>query len=363
MRTRATILAAAFLACPSIASANTGTALMLSTGIHLAFGNLLIGLLEGLALAALFKLPALRATLMMIAANYASAAVGVLCGSLVLDSEHIRLGTAWIYALVALPVAYLITLLSELPFVSYTFPANRRNLRATLRASLVVQTATYVPLVVWYGFVSFTSLYTDAEIVPLARMSLPDEAAVAYLSVDDGEVILRRLAGDERRRLAEPRQAAVESRLVVRPSDKVTETWDLVLHSGDRTHDAVRRVHADFLTAEEAGDAGGIVWNEHGPRWWGSVHKLGSAIESGWSFRTNVWGVGLSGRHTDGRRVHLAWETPAGMLPARYATHLPGDVVVFQLGQDEICVFDPETGQLALVGRGRCPVGTFWSEG
>ena len=40
---------------PSVAFANVGTALMWASGLHMLFGNILLGLLEGLFLAKFFK--------------------------------------------------------------------------------------------------------------------------------------------------------------------------------------------------------------------------------------------------------------------------------------------------------------------
>ena len=40
----------------------------------------------------------------------------------------------------------------------------------------------------------------------------------------------------------------------------------------------------------------------------------------------------------------------------RLVTHLPTDQVLFQLGGDQICLYDPEKKQVALVARGRGPI-------
>src|SRR6478672_6937275 len=99
-------IAALWLAGANHASANVGTPLMWATMGHLFLGNALIGLLEGLLLGRLFKVPVRSAILTMIAANYLSAWVGMIglmeVGSkLPIDLYNAR---QWLWAAVA--VAY-----------------------------------------------------------------------------------------------------------------------------------------------------------------------------------------------------------------------------------------------------------------
>ncbi len=49
----------------------------------------------------------------------------------------------------------------------------------------------------------------------------------------------------------------------------------------------------------------------------------------------------------------MAYETPFGAWPVRNAVHLPSDKVLFQLGDDQICGFDPVNRRVALLWRGR----------
>ena len=58
---------------PSTASANAGTPLMWASMLHLVFGNAIIGLIEGLLLARLFKCSKRKSILTLIAANTALA--------------------------------------------------------------------------------------------------------------------------------------------------------------------------------------------------------------------------------------------------------------------------------------------------
>ena len=57
-----------------------------------------------------------------------------------------------------------------------------------------------------------------------------------------------------------------------------------------------------------------------------------------------------------GNRVRFSYETPFGAWTVRNAVHLPTDKVLFQLGDDQICGFDPVERRVALLWHGRGPV-------
>ena len=66
---------------------------------------------------------------------------------------------------------------------------------------------------------------------------------------------------------------------------------------------------------------------------------------------------GMRASRTDtGTEFRVAFEMPLGDWRICDATHLPGDYVLFQLGRDQICIFDPMQKRIALVARGRGPV-------
>jgi hypothetical protein len=89
-----------------------------------------------------------------------------------------------------------------------------------------------------------------------------------------------------------------------------------------------------------------------------SVPSLGSARTSDWSFFTGFWAAGGMGGRNDKTKqdARFAYETPFGSWMIRNAVLLPTDKVLFQLGHDQICVFDPETRRVALLWRGRGPI-------
>jgi hypothetical protein len=88
------------------------------------------------------------------------------------------------------------------------------------------------------------------------------------------------------------------------------------------------------------------------------VQALGSATNSQWEFWAGFWpmeGLGASQKAT-GKRLGFSYETPFGAWSVRNAVHLPNDKVLFQLGDDQICGFDPAQRRVALLWHGRGPV-------
>jgi hypothetical protein len=83
-----------------------------------------------------------------------------------------------------------------------------------------------------------------------------------------------------------------------------------------------------------------------------------TAIQSLQCFRTGFWPIeGLRGKNEKtGETIYFSLETPFVSWIARSATQLPGDYVVFQLGDDQICLFETATKKIALLARGQGPV-------
>ena len=88
----------------------------------------------------------------------------------------------------------------------------------------------------------------------------------------------------------------------------------------------------------------------------GAVPSLaGSGAE--WKYHTGFWaGEGLSGENQKtGERIHLSLEIPFASWMVRNAVQLDGDLVLFQLGNDQICLLRPGEKRIALIARGKGP--------
>ena len=340
---------------------------MYAAPCHLIFGNAVIAVIEGLILSAVFGTSKRRAIGFMLIANYLSTWGGMVPLAAVQACLPFTLSSARASIWVMIGVAYLMTLVPEWPFVALCLRGKTRWLSKSVLGSLLVQSATYVVLVWWYWSASGTSLYTETDIVQLSQIRLPEDVVLYYISDQDGDVYRRRLAGPDER-ICDLNSAGYDDRLAVQQNAAHTGLWDIVvrLDTDDRDHPRIVAVE-ESLTAVAApfwhGDAEAP---KHRGTWsnFGNVPRLGDAACSPWEFCTGPWAAsGLSGTQTEtDTRVHFSLETPFAAWNLRNATHLPGDIVVFQLGDDQICVFDPKTRRLALVTNGRGPIAVLRDE-
>lgn len=350
------LLLAAF---PAVAQANVGTALVLTMGFHLLLGNAVIGTVEAGLLVSFFGTPRTRSTVALVLANYVSAWLGVF----LLDrfAEWIAPGLYagrafyWVCAI----LAYLATLLLEWPFVAWCFRGTQNWLRRSIRADLVIQTVTYIPLFAWYGYVSVQSLYTGAQVVPPQEIPRPDGLMLYYISEQDGDVYRRPLADGEPELVFDLNSQDGNDRLFPRPSPEKEGCWDVCARLEPNTNGN----RGIVLVAAAAGEA--VPGNGDTGKWvsemwmdFGTAPKLGAAKDSPWEFRTGFWPAeGLSGRNSEtGERVRLAFETLPLRWAARNAVHLPGNLVLFQLDWYQICIYEAAAGKVALLQRGRGPL-------
>jgi hypothetical protein len=362
------LLLAALLCLPATALANAGTPLMWATAGHLLFGNAIIGVLEGLILAFLFHLPKWKSVGVMILANYVSA----WAGSVLLSSGLLRLPmtieNVRPMLLLTLVILFVITVLLELLFIAFLFRRDPRQWAKGLKGSLLVQTVSYVLLIAWYWSPSRTMLLTDVTVADLASMSAPAGVTLYYIAEEDGDVYRRDLAETKTEKFFDLNSAGAWDRLFVRASGTEPGKYDLYMNSlADEPSTVggllIARSFASVAAPwdRDATTDGSKVERVHSG--FGRVPKLGAAIESTWDFATGFWaGEGLRGVDSKrGEEARLAFETPFRDWKVRNATHLPGDMVLLQLGDDQICLYNSLKRRIALVARGRGPVAAIIS--
>jgi hypothetical protein len=346
---------------PSTASANAGTPLMWASMLHLVFGNAIIGLVEGLLLASIFKCPKRKSILILIGANYASAWVG---GFLVAGYQpslvDITIQNIQFWFLAFVVVAFVVTLLIEFPFFWFALGNREHHLRRALTATLAVNGISYVLLFGWYWMASGTSMLTQLEVVSADTMKLPEPYALYFLSTEGDQVIrMDPNDPDSKQTISKVTAHHRNDRLFVRP--RKDSGFDLFVHLDSE----VRGDAEESLLVESFSERAPVEWriaegqSEEAEGTWfncGVVPSL--AEESDWEFRTGFWPVeGISGENEKMRgRVRFSLETPFAAWPTRNATHLNGDFLVFQLGDDQICLMHPESNKIALIARGKGPI-------
>ncbi len=344
---------------PFTASANAGTGLMWASLLHLWIGNAIIGSFEGAAMASFVRPQQRRCVPVMIGANYFSAwAGGVGLAPAISGMLDWNLYSAWRHFWMLVVITYLLTLLLEWPFVAACFWRQTNWLKRSIKALLIVQTVSYLLLFGWYWGASGKSLYTQMNIVPLAEMKRSPDAWLFFISSEDGRAYEMDLGSQATRLVGEAVSTNHNDRLLFRLGETNAPYADLCLRrDARRDEDAVTEsLGVRFSTTNV------VVASEHDLRrnvWFdfGSAGVLGMATNGGWHFRTGFWPVeGMRASNEKGEGgFRFGWETPFSQWTIRAATHLPGDQVIFQLGENQICILDAPSRKVARITNGRGP--------
>jgi hypothetical protein len=359
------LLLLALLAFPQHAMANAGTPLIWATVFHLFFGNTLIGWGEGWLLSKLYQVPKLKSVLVMIAANYTSAWFGeFFVGNIAFRSMPLDLNNAWRWFWIMVFATYCMTLVLEWPFIAWCLRATQDWWRRSLKATIITQSASYIVLFGWYWIASGTSLYTQMNIVKPTELSLPESVLVYFINSEDGHVYKSHLPGTDRLKIYELHSSNSDDRLFTQLNAMDTNYWDLVarLVTADDQKPNLVNILTNMqveATPDWRRDFDDERPSDLGPRLnFGRAQKLGSATNSHWEFRSRLWAIeGLQATDTTTRKTtRLAYETQFTAWLVRNAVQLPSDMVLFQLGDDQICIFEPASKKVALLWRGRGPV-------
>ncbi len=358
------IIAVALIAFPRHALANAGTPLMWAGMFHLAIGNLFIGALEGWLLVRLFAVPGKRPFATMIGANYFSAWVG----GLFLNAAIVRylpmdLNNGWLWFWLMAGVTYCITLLLELPFVYLLVRSEPGAFKRSLKSSLAVQSISYILLFGWYGVAGETSLFTRANVVAPGTMALPDGVVVYFISAADGSVYRRELNGNRETRVFDLKSSDLNDRLLVRPCQGTSNRWDLVARLETEDHrnptiipvltNKIFEVALEWPVQTHQERPYRSTWSNHG-----QVPVIGGATNRPLSYWAGFWEASGLRVYDRASKSHerFAFETPFGAWAVRNAVQLTNDHVIFQLGRDQVCAFNPRTRSVALLFHGRGPV-------
>lgn len=350
------LIAAVILAAwPSIAHANAGTALAWASMLHLLFGNLLLGVLEGFLLVGLFNCRHRTAILNLIAANYVSAFIGLLVlARAPLILLPVTIETLWIWMLICIGLFFVVTVLIEYPFVFRALKGKPNRARKALVGAVFIHVFSYSLLVAWYGYTSDTSLITELDVVPIDQMDLPLDHDLYYINRDGAQIIRCQLDGSSPQTYFEFEDQGA-NRLFAYPADD--GTYNLYARYGEQSDHML--VRADYSSQAPTYDSYQEKWvmniDDAARMRNGLVPKL---IKSDRSFTADAPGyLGLHGERENSHwRFRIVLESPFVLWKFRNATQIKGDLVVFQLSDDQICIVDPNTKQIALIARGKGPL-------
>jgi hypothetical protein len=349
-----------FCLLPFTALADAGTPLMWAGIIHLVIGNALIGLLEGAILASIFKLNYLKCVLVMVAANYFSSwGGGVFLDNLITGHLSLDLYNAWFWFWTMVAVTFLLTLILEWPFVFFCFRKSPHRFKRSFWGNLLINSASYLLLFGWYWGASGTGIYRNMHVVQPSQMTMPTNAIVFYISSTNGDVYALNLQTRNQEKIYALKSTNTDDRLLVRPSKREMNSWDIYASSKLVLIQSNLNVTAKQAQRDQNDDANSMPQSPNGT-WFnfGETPKLGAAENSGWTFETGFWPIeGLRGKNPKtGESIYFSLETPFVAWNVRNGTHLPGDYVIFQLGENQICILEATTKKIAMLDKGYGPI-------
>jgi hypothetical protein len=362
------VLAVAVIVClPGTAMADAGSALLWTKAFHLLLGNAVFGAIEGLLIAWLFRRPVLTCVGLLIAANYLSAWVSFILMYALSGLLSLNLYNVWRWNWVLLALTFGLTLLLEWPFVAVSLKGAQHWLRKSLLATLLANCATYPVLVLMLWVFSNNSL--AARAVPLSALQLPADVSVYYIGQGDGDVYRIDLPSGRAQHERDLGSVDGNDRLCVSPSQDRPGSYDLLAwlqnpHSFEGRLQLVKSGFSSCAAPLAFYHDGKALWSEADNEERGTnmsmqcASRVGSAKDSPLYVSPELGDShGLLGQREDGSfAFRLAMDMPIAQWSACNVTHLPGDYIVFQLGEDQICIVEPKTRNVALLARGRGPV-------
>ncbi len=287
----------------------------------------------------------------MIVANYFSAWLGMFLVQELRAAWTVDIYNGLQVSLALVFLTYLLTLILEWPFIVYSFWRTQDWLRRSIKATLLIQTLSYLLLFGWYWSASGKTLYTDTTIVPAAEVSFPEGVQLFFISNDDGNVYQKSRGGGETK-IYDLKSPGGWNYLCIRTSEK---GGDLVAVQHDQSNLETAVVILPGILKSVPDTYMMATWPQ---RRYGQAPRVGAAIHSPWRIHWDLYDtVGVTGENESaGENFRVAYGTPVMAWPVFGALHLPEEKVLFQFGMDQICLFDIATRKLAIIARGHGPV-------
>jgi hypothetical protein len=363
----------------SIAFADAGTPLMWLEFGHLAILNLFIGILEGLIIWIIFRTGIFRTIGILIVANYFSAFAGYVgLLRLIGKIEHKILADAPLYNALTFIVimgiaAFVLSVILEWPFCLWALRKKTHRVFKSLVAVSVVNIVSYAILVWLYVNVSTLSVYRNVSIDH--NLTLPDTQNywIYYISTDNGNIYRIHPDGSAKSKvfdanlIIEQQSYFAGPRLFVLPSTN-KHGYDLwateIPPKGNETLLIKNFTTNAVLAQEHCYQAGEII--DEPNKLSGSYSFQFTASDfrdpnaRAWIAWNNDWawrGLIVENKITK-QKFTVGLETPFLLWMVRSPIILPGDFVIFQLG-DQIVLLDINNRKIRLITLGRGPVVTM----
>jgi hypothetical protein len=343
---------------PLFAFANAGTSLMWGTMLHLVFGNVFIGLIEGLLLSVFFHIKKWKAVLILILANYASAWAGMFLVHGITSKWDITIENLAFYFYLTVALSFLLTLVIEFPFFYLGLDKTNRLTRS-LKACIAINIASYLVLFLYYGFCvgQGASIMTDLKVVKQSQIAAPKGEALFYITPDNKNVIQKTLGKDDEKIISKIDISSAAVWRLKAQQDK--GAYDLYLSAPNeyRVVNSETEATSELIPLLKAIGRSALVENKQG---YIEDPRLASAANNDWICdRSNHWNwaaQGINGHDKNSKLIfHYAIEVPFIAWSVSNTVQFGNGLIVFQLGKDQICLLDPINKKIALVARGRSP--------
>jgi hypothetical protein len=365
------------LLIPSVVLANAGTPLMWAGAIRLVCVNIVIGVGEGFVIWLFLRTRFWKTLGIMILANYASWLVGeVALLPLLAQAGKGFLGEqplyhVWEFLRYVLAASFGLTVVFEWPFCFWILNLKPFRIVKSIVAVLVVNVASYAFLVHFYLDLSGTSLLTKVRQEPSLSFAANPKAWVYFIAPDNRRISRIRLNGTGNETVSvlsnttddgssapiedPPDAPFVNSGLCLLPSSQ-TNYWDLYHWVEDPESEtllltafAKQETPLRNIPSNRYGD------DQHIPDPFELPQLCEYLVTSSWEVRVGFWPIeGLIA--TKGKtKKQLALELPFLKWYSRSPSVLPGDQVVYQLG-DQIVLLDLNQDLIGVITRGHSPV-------
>lgn len=311
-------------------------------GIHFIILNLGIGILEGLCLGILFKLPKWKTMGWMVLANYASSWLGAPFMQMIskpgIDPLQISR-----YVVTIIVAAYLLTLLLEFPFVFLACKSKISRWKFSILGSLAIQTVSYSLLIAfWYYPICSMSILKTVEWTKTAEFIKNKNAVMYYIDSTGKNVHRMNLDGTDDVLIFSSGGASIDE--LIFDYNKETKIADLVAAAEKK------QVIINAAINEAEYNARG-EWRF---QWSHEAEELRNKEEQAWYIMNSYYVLHLDNSSTK-QNNKLRLNIPFLDWQFSWLTALPGDEIVFQFG-NSICLYSRPENKLFVLAKGSSPV-------
>lgn len=277
---------------------------------------------------------------------------------------------------------YLLILVLEFPFVFFVLQPEGRYFSRAIRASLVVQSVTYLLLFFWNVSTTNCSLMGDTRVVSLSDILIKNPILVCFIAEKGDDIHQVLLGSGKWEKIGTLKNDGSIRRLIIqKPRDREGQT-DLFCskwyYGGINPGEMVKENYTDIkktawqdsrLDVEKKPllEGQNKMFNisgycevpklfENKPLYW--LIFLNEEGKLFFNFKNNNTIEHQDRYSNQGLRekFEFSMTNPIVKWRCTNATQIPGDLVLFQLGENQICLYDPNTKRIALVAKGNGPV-------